>query len=165
MKRLVNYIILLIMFMLFPIVTNAASASIGLSCPSSAAAGSTISCNVTVNSDVKVNGLVLKYTFSGASYVSFTPSSGFSTNYASEVGFNIGNNAGKSGSYTIGVLKVKVNSAATIVLKDIDISDTDFNSYSSTNRTATIRLKSSNNKLSGLSIHGGSLSPAFRKQT
>ena len=107
MRKLVSYIVLIVMMMVLPFVVNAASATVGISCPSSAKAGETISCNINVTTDVNVNGLALNYTFNGASYVGFTPSSGFTAQYTSANGFNVGNNDGKSGSYTIGVLKVK----------------------------------------------------------
>lgn len=165
MRKLVNYIVFIVMLLVLPFVVNAASANVGISCPSSAKVGETISCNINITTDVKVNGLVLNYTFNGASYVSFTPSSGFTAQYTSANGFNVGNNAGKSGSYTIGVLKVKVSSATTIMLKNIDISDTGFNSYTSVNKSATIRLKSTNVNLGGLSLSSGSLSPAFNANT
>ena len=126
MRKVINYFVFVVVLLVLPFVVNAASATVGMSCPSSAKVGDTVSCNVTVSSDVKVNGIVVNYSFTGASYVSFTPSSGFTSNYASSSGFNIGNNSGKSGSYTVGVLKVKVNSATTVVLKNIDISDVDF---------------------------------------
>ena len=161
MRKIVNYISLLLLLLLLPIVTNAASANVGIECPSSAVSGETISCSIKMNTDVSVNGLVLNYTFSGGSFVSFTPAAGFTSNYTSATGFNIGNSTGKSGSYTIGTLKVKVNSATTVTLKNIDISDVNFNSYSSANRSASIRLKSTNNSLASLSLVGGTLSPAF----
>ena len=165
MKRGINYIILLLIVMFCPMIIKAASVSVGLDCPSSATKGVIISCNIKINSDVKVNGLVVNYGFSGVSYVSFTPASGFTPNYSSSSGFNIGNNAGKSGSYTIGLLKVKVNSAGSITLKNIDISDVNFKSYSSSNKTKSIRIKSNNNNLAGLSLTGGNLSPSFNANT
>ena len=165
MKRIKRLLVLSLFFIIMPMVVSAASASVGISCPTSATSGETISCNVSVTSDVKVNGVVVNYSFSGSTYVSFTPSSGFTSNYISSTGFNIGNVSGKSGSYVVGVLKVKINSAATIALKNIDISDIDFNSYSSPNRSVTIRLKSTNNNLSGLALSNGSLSPTFNANT
>ena len=165
MRKVINYFVFVVVLLVLPFVVNAASATVGMSCPSSAKVGDTVSCNVTVSSDVKVNGIVVNYSFTGASYVSFTPSSGFTSNYASASGFNIGNNSGKSGSYTVGVLKVKVNNVATVVLKNIDISDVNFNSYSSANRSVNIRLKSTNNSLASLSLSNGTLSPSFNANT
>lgn len=165
MKRIKRLLVLSLFFIIMPMVVSAASASVGISCPTSATSGETISCNVSVTSDVKVNGVVVNYSFSGSTYVNFTPSSGFTSNYISSTGFNIGNVSGESGSYVVGVLKVKIHSAATIALKNIDISDIDFNSYSSPNRSVTIRLKSTNNNLSGLALSNGSLSPTFNANT
>lgn len=164
MRRLVSYIGLLVV-LLVPCTIRAASVSVGLDCPTSASVGETITCSITINSDVKVNGLVANYTLNGASFVSFTPNQGFTSNYTSGTGFNIGNTSGRSGAYTIGYLKMKVNSATTIMLKNIDVSDVDFNSYSSSNRSATIRLKSTNNNLGGLSLSNGTLSPSFNANT
>jgi hypothetical protein len=164
MRKILGFLSLLFMFVL-PNIVDAASVSVGLDCPYSATAGETISCSINMNSDVKVNGLVVNYSFNGASYVSFTPQAGFSSNYDSKDGFNIGNRAGRSGSYTIGTLKVKVTSAATVTIKNIDVSDIDFNSYSPLNKSVTVKLKSTNNNLGGLSLVGGSLSPAFNANT
>lgn len=160
MKRIVSYI-LMIFGLMMPVMAKAASASVSISCPATAILSSTVECQVSVNSDVSVNGVVANYSLKGASYVGFTPQSGFSQNYASESGFNVGNVAGKSGSFVIGVLKVKISSAATITLNNIDISDVDFNSYTSSSKSATIALASTNNKLASLSISSGTLSPAF----
>ena len=145
MKRVISYLCLVFMFML-PVIVKAATVSVTLKCPLSAVAGTTIDCSVNVSTNTPVNGIVGKYTLVGASYVSFTPQSGFSNNYVSKDGFTIGNNAGRIGTYSVGTLKVKVTAAASITIRDIDISDTAFQSYTAANQTATIKLKSSNNK-------------------
>lgn len=164
MRKFLGYVILL--FVIFiPVVSKAANVSVGLECPSAAAAGSTISCSIKMNSDVMVNGVVANYVFSGASYVSFTPQSGFVSNYSSASGFNIGLNSGKTGAYTIGILKVKVNGSATITIKNLDVSDTNYNSYSPINKSVNVRLTSTNNNLGGLTLVGGTLSPAFNANT
>ncbi len=165
MKKIIYYICFSVIILILPFVADAASVSVGFNCPSSAASGDEISCNVTINSNVKINGLAANYSITGADYVSFTPSSGFKENYISKTGFNIGNISGKSGNYTIGVLKVKVKSAATIILSKIDIGDVDYNSYTSSDKKVSIRIKSSNNYLKSLSINEGSLSPSFSKNT
>lgn len=160
MRKVINYLCLVFMLML-PIMVKAATVSVKLSCPATATVGSTIDCSVNVSTNTAVNGLVAKYSLSGATYVSFTPQAGFISQYTSEKGFNIGNNAGRIGNYTIGTLKVKITGVATISLTNIDISDTAFNSYTSANSSASIRLKSSNNSLKSLSLSEGSLSPSF----
>lgn len=163
MKKL-KYL-LFALFMMIPFSVSAGSVSVSLSCPGSANAGSEVTCNVNVSSDVAVNGLSANYSLSGASYVSFTPQNGFTSYNASGSGFAIGNTAGKSGSYTIGVLKVKVNSAATIQLININASDTDFGDYNIGGQSRSIRINSTNNNLGGLSLSNGTLSPSFSAGT
>lgn len=160
MKKLIGYIVLL-MVMMIPVYVDAATVGVSLNCPAAAVVGETVDCQVNVSSDVLVNGLGVKYSFNGVTYVSFTPQSGFVSNYDSNVGFSVGNNAGKNGSFTAGILKVKVNAAASVTLTSIDVSDTSFASYTVNNQTSSIRLKSSNSSLSALSITGGTISPAF----
>ena len=80
MKRIVSYI-LMIFGLMMPVMAKAASASVSISCPATAILSSTVECQVSVNSDVSVNGVVANYSLKGASYVGFTPQSGFSQNY------------------------------------------------------------------------------------
>ncbi|MBQ7104901.1 MAG: cadherin-like beta sandwich domain-containing protein [Bacilli bacterium] len=159
-------LILIISFLLIsPKITNAASANVTLSCPSSANSGATISCTVSVSTDTLINGIAANYTLNNLTYVSFTPSSGFSTNYSSASGFSIGNTNGKKGTYTVGTIKVKVNGAASLTIRNLDLSDKSYNSYSPASKTASIRLNSTNNNLSSLSLSNGALSPAFNAST
>lgn len=159
-------LILIISFLLIsPKITNAASANVTLSCPSSANSGATISCTVSVSTDTLINGIAANYTLNNLTYVSFTPSSGFSTNYSSASGFSIGNTSGKKGTYTVGTIKVKVNGAASLTIRNLDLSDKSYNSYSPASKTASIRLNSTNNNLSSLSLSNGALSPAFNAST
>lgn len=151
--------------MMIPFSVRAGSVSVSLSCPASANVGSEVSCNVNVSSDVALNGLSANYSLSGASYVSFTPQNGFTSYSASASGVAIGNTFGKSGSYTVGVLKVKVNSAAVIQLTKIDASDTEYLDYNPAGQSRSIRINSSNNNLGGLSLSNGSLSPKFSANT
>ena len=159
-------LILIISFLLIsPKITNAASANVTLSCPSSANSGATISCTISVSTDTLINGIAANYTLNNLTYVSFTPSSGFSTNYSSASGFSIGNTNGKKGTYTVGTIKVKVNGAASLTIRNLDLSDKSYNSYSPASKTASIRLNSTNNNLSSLSLSNGALSPAFNAST
>jgi len=161
MKKRIIFIFLLFIITIIPDSIRAANVTVSLSCPSSAALSQTISCNVNVNSDILVNGLSAKYTLNNLSYVSFTPSSGFTSNYASSSGFAVGNNSGKKGSFTIGVIKLKVNNTGSFTIHSLDVSDNDFNSYSPSSKTANIRIKSTNTDLKSLSLSTGFLSPAF----
>lgn len=165
MKNKVICLILFGLLLIIPTKINAASTSVSLSCPTSANKGDTISCKVNVTSDVKINGVAINYTLNNLTYVKFSPSSDFSTNYASATGFSIGNDTGKSGTFTIGTINLKVTGASSITIKNIDLSDTNFNSYSPANKTANIRLKSTVNTLSSLKLSNGTLSPAFNINT
>ena len=167
MRNKTIFLIFLGLMIFIPIKTNAASVNVALSCPSSANVGDTISCNVNVTSDVLVTGLSGKYTLgSSFSYVSFTPNNGFTTYSSSASGFAIGNNTGIKGtSQLIGVIKLKVNSAGTFTLHSLDASDDRFNSYSPSNKTATVKIKSSNNSLASLTLSNGVLSPTFNANT
>ena len=94
MRKGIRYLILLTIIFL-PIKTYAAGVSISLSCPSKANVNETISCNVNVNTGTKVNGIAAKLNLGSAfSYVSFTPTNGFTAYYNSKAGFSIGNNSG-----------------------------------------------------------------------
>lgn len=162
-KMIFGFIIGLLL--IIPIKTNAASVSVALNCPTSANKGDTITCNVNVTSDVLINGIAANYTLNNLTYVSFTPSSGFSTNYSSATGFSIGNTDGKKGTYTAGTIKIKVNGTSSLTIKNLDLSDKSWNAYSPSNKTANIRLKSTVNTLSSLSLSNGTLSPAFNANT
>ena len=81
MRKIIRYLIFLTLIIL-PINTYAAGVSISLSCPSKANVNETISCKVNVNSSTKVNGIAAKLNLGNAfSYVSFTPTSGFTSYY------------------------------------------------------------------------------------
>jgi len=164
MKKII-YLTIFILLVFIPIKTNAANINISLKCPTSANKGDIINCNINVTSDVLINGIAAKYQLNNLSYISFTPSSGFSSNYSSATGFSVGNNIGKKGTFTIGTVKVKVNQEGSISINNLDLSDTDFNSYSPSSVTSQIRLKSTNNNLSSLSISNGTLSPTFNANT
>lgn len=165
MKKKYVLMIVLCLFML-PSLVMAANVSLSLNCPTMAVSGSEIECKVNITSDVLVNGVSANYTsVSGLTYVNFTPQSGFTAYTASASGFAIGNNSGKSGTYTAGTIKFKVNGAASFELSKIDISDTNFKSYSVGNKKASIRLASNDATLKALSLSNGSLSPSFKAGT
>ncbi len=163
-----NKLMMMIVFiiLLIPINIKATTINTSLICPASANKGDVISCKITITSDATINGVAANYNLgSNFTYVSFTPNSsiGFSSNYASASGFSVGNNAGKSGTFTIGVLKVKVNNPGSLSVTNFDLSDTNFNSYTASNKTATIRLNSTNNNLSTLNTNQGNI--IFDKNT
>lgn len=165
MKRLVFIVVVAVGLIFMPFGVDAASVSVSLECPSAAKVGSEISCKVNVTSDVMVNGLSGNYTLSGLSYVGFAPQNGFTTYSASSSGFAVGNNSGKSGTFTIGVITLKVNAAGSIQVRNLDASDTSFNSYDGGTKSASVRLLSTNDSLGSLSLSNGTLSPSFAADT
>lgn len=165
MRKVVKYFIFLALILL-PIKIYAASVSMSLSCPNKANINETISCKVNVNTNTKVNGIAAKLNLGSAfSYVSFTPANGFTSYYNSKAGFSIGNNDGKSGSYTVGTLKLKVLQAGSFTLNSFDVSDTDGKAYTPANVSKSVTIKSKENSLSSLSITGQTLTPAFSSNT
>lgn len=156
-----KFIYLCILFLL-PISVKAASVSVSLSCPSSVAANTQFTCDIKVNANgATVNGLSGNYKLSGVSYVSFTSKSGFAVYSSSANGFAVGNNSGVSGTFTIGTITLTSSNGGTIALSNLDASDTGLNSYAPSGPSASVRIKSTNNNLSSLSLSTGSLSPAF----
>lgn len=165
MKKLVFIVVVAVGLIFMPFGVDAASVSVSLECPSAAKVGSEILCKVNVTSDVMVNGLSGNYTLSGLSYVGFAPQNGFTTYSASSSGFAVGNNSGKSGTFTIGVITLKVNAAGSIQVRNLDASDTSFNSYDGGTKSASVRLLSTNDSLGSLSLSNGTLSPTFAADT
>ena len=149
-----NYWFLIVLgfcMLMMPYTAKAGSVSVSLSCPGAANVGDQITCNVNVSSDVNVNGLSGNYSLSGLSYVNFAPQNGFTTYASSASGFAVGNTSGgKSGNFTIGVITLKVGGAGSIQLTNLDASDVDINSYSIGTKSASIRIKSTNNDLSSI---------------
>ncbi len=165
MRKRSIFIIMLCLFIM-PSFVMAANVSLSLNCPTMAVSGSEIECKVNITSDVLVSGVKANYTsVSGLTYVSFTPQSGFTTYNDSSSGFAIGNTAGKSGTNTVGIIKFKVSGNASFVLSSIDISDTNYKSYSTGNKSASIRLASNDATLKSLSLSNSSLSPSFKAGT
>lgn len=165
MKNKLIFIILLCLLILVPIKTNAASVNVSLSCPSSANAGEIINCKVNISSDVNVVGVKAKYSLSGMTWVGFTPASGFTISDSSASGFLVQNLNNSSKSFTVGTIKVKVNSQGSLTLTNITASDTNDALLTSSNKTASIRIKSQNNNLGSLSLSNGALTPTFNANT
>lgn len=165
MRKILLTTLLLFTVVLTPQIVSAKGVSVTLSCPQAANKNDQIDCRVNVSTDTTLNGLSANYSLSGLTYVNFTPQSGFSAYSKSPAGFAVGNNDGKTGNFTVGIVTLKVTDFGTIQLKNLDASDTDYASYSPAGPSTNIRLKSTNNNLSGLSLSNGSLSPGFNSNT
>lgn len=166
-KYLLGVLLLLIPF--FSI--DAASLSVSLKCAKTVVkAGDTVSCTVSATTNDLV-GIQFSYDLDGVTYSSFTTSYNFDTKNSNSNGVNVGHSQGLPSSLTIGTLKVKVPSSASagdtfkVTLSDVRGSDSNFNDIKISDVSANLRIASTVNTLSSLSVTGGELSPAFSKST
>lgn len=165
MKR---YIYILMMFLLLPLGVKAASVGTSLSCPSSANASSTITCNIKVTPNgFNLGGFQAKFVIAGGTFSSFSASSGWTVYSSSASGISITTNNTYSSATTVGSVKFKMPSSGNMVVKltNIAASDDNYNSYDGSSVSATIRVKSNVNTLSSLSVSGYTLTPAFNPNT
>lgn len=165
MRKKFIFTIIITLLMLIPSLVDAASISVSLSCPESAIQGSTVQCKINVNSDVVVTGIAGNFNLNGLTYSSLEAQNGFTVYSSSANGFALGNTTGKSGNFTVAVINLNVGSSGSISLRNLDISDNEYNSYSPSGNSSSIRLKSTNVDLAGLSISNGTLSPVFNANT
>ena len=103
MKR---YIYILMMFLLLPLGVKAASVGTSLSCPSSANAGSTITCNIKVTPNgFNLGGFQAKFVIAGGTFSSFSASSGWTVYSSSASGISITTNNTYPSATTVGSVK------------------------------------------------------------
>ena len=167
MKNKIGKILLICLLGIIPTTANAAGFSVNINCPSTSSAGAQISCNMSATpSGVTLNGVNGTFNLgSGLTFKGFTASSGFSDySGGSSSGFVLGKTSGFSSTTTLGTLNVAIPSNATsnqtytVGLTNVAASDTEYNDYNANSVSATIRIKSNENRLSSLSISGGSIS-------
>ena len=166
MKNRIGKILLIGLLGIIPTTANAAGFSVNINCPSTSSAGAQISCNISATpSGVTLNGVNGTFNLgSGLTFKGFTASSGFSDySGGSSSGFVLGKTSGFSSTTTLGTLNVAIPSDATsnqtytVGLTNVAASDTEYNDYNANSVSATIRIKSNENRLSSLSISGGSI--------
>ena len=166
MKNKIGKILLIGLLGIIPTTANAAGFSVNINCPSTSSAGTQISCNMSATpSGVTLNGVNGTFNLgSGLTFKGFTASSGFSDySGGSSSGFVLGKTSGFSSTTTLGTLNVAIPSNATsnqtytVGLTNVAASDTEYNDYNANSVSATIRIKSNENRLSSLSISGGSI--------
>ena len=139
--------------------------SITINCPSTATAGAQINCTINSSSNISLAGVFAKYNFStGILFNNLTTANGFTNPSGSNsTGFTIMNTNGFSGNVTLGTLHVTIPSNATsnqiykIGLTSINPSDVNYNDYFLQDVSSDVRIISNNDKLSSLSITGGSI--------
>lgn len=163
MKNKIKLIILAFIIGLIPVIVHADGFSMGISCPSTAAAGSTVNCTLTMNPGLPIKGLQVKYNFSnGVTYKDFNVSNSFNVYSKNATGFVLGSGE-LSSSVTVGTLSITLpsnaesNSTYSIGLNDIASSDLEYNEVGAENVNSVIRIISDENRLSSLSISGASI--------
>lgn len=159
MKRKMG--LFLLIFMLLPLNVKADEFSVDMSCSSSASAGEKVKCIVSLDpSDKVLNSVSGNYNIpNGVTFDSFVASAGL-TNLGNESGFKFEGEF--SSSTTLGTLMVTLpgdavsNTEYTVSLTGINGHDTAA-PYTSSDASSTIRIKSTENRLSSLSISGGTI--------
>lgn len=172
MKNLRKKLIVLLLTMFIPFIVNASSASVSIKCNNVVSAGETVKCTISMNNSGDIIGLQANYDFGGLSYVKLTPTSGvFDTPNMTENGFTLGNNGGLASSLTVGILEVKVPSNAsenqkfTLTLKNVIVSNSEYEDVDVANASATLRVASNNAALKSLSLSDITLDPTFSATT
>ncbi len=166
MKKILFTILLLFSFIT---ITYADGLSVSASCPSTAKAGEVVSCDIifTPTTSWPACAVEAHFSITGATYESFTNGSNLSGD-SSATGAVLSASTCFSSAKSIGVLKVKMPSSgnASIAFSGLNITDdAGDNMASSSNFNKTIRILSSVNTLSSITVSGGTLSPAFSTNT
>ncbi len=157
MKRGIKTLLLLGLFC--PLVVNAATVS--LDCPNTAKVGTDVTCSIKLNSTEKVAGFEANISASsGLTYKSYTKASGWSGASSSSAFLVYGNEV--EGNVTLGTYTYTVGNNASgnlsVTLNNITVSDTNGDPLTSNTTTSdTIRVLSSVDTLSSLTIGGASI--------
>ena len=145
MKKLKFIFLSIVLILICKIEVNATNLSLGISCPKTTYSGTTIKCTITSNvSGGTLTGINANYSFSNASYQTFTVNNSWNDySSGSSNGFVIGNTSGNNGG-TIGTLSVLINastgSTASISLTNIEGTDTTFELFSASNVSTTVSV-------------------------
>ena len=171
-------IILILTLFLFSTKLAASSATLNVSCPSTADPNAVIECSISITpTDLNVGGIQIKHTFTNSTYSSFAINSSIYKLHKEDttnmVLAQVIDKSGINTSHKIGTLKVKVGSSGTSTIKfsEIAISKTAEEGYaevdvSSVTKTVTINSpKSGVSTLDSLKVNTGTLSPTFTPTT
>ena len=162
------FILLLFLIIGMPFDVSAASVKVTLDCPSSAKASSTVSCKVKATpSGADLKGIKANINIEGGTYDSFTLSSGWASYSNKNTGFALGRDSGVTTTVTVGTLKVKMPKSgnAIVSLTKVEGSDSNYETLGGNSPSKTIKVQSTVNTLSSLSISVGELSPSFDSNT
>lgn len=134
--------IIILIISIFTINVKAANIDVILKCPTSVYENEKISCTINLTSDIKINGIKVNYEITNGTYESFNLENDWISYASNSSGFAIGNTLGKTGNNILGTVVIKPTSNKVgLKLKNIDISDMDFNSYNVSNKETSIEIK------------------------
>ena len=145
-----------------------ADTSLSLACPATSTVGSTINCNVLVNSDIDLSAVGTRLRLSSnLELVKFTTDSvwqGTGDNGNIQL-YTFPNQKGKVnlGVASIKVLENQNSSTGTISLENTTFYGDNFNGFNGKNVSFNIKVLSTNNDLSSITLDKGSLTPSFNK--
>ena len=145
-----------------------ADTSLSLACPATSTVGSTINCNVVVDSDIDLSAVGTRLRLSSnLELVKFTTDS---------VWQGTGDNGNiqlyafpnQKGKVNLGVASIKVlgnqnSSTGTISLENTIFYRADFTGMNGNNTSFNLKILSTNNNLSRITLDKGNLTPSFRQ--
>lgn len=171
MKKIKYFFVSVIVFLLVPVMVNAASGKISVSGPSQAVVGNTVTYTVNLTSSVGIGSWEMDLEYN-KSYLqlTYTNSEGGGT---AMVGYASSDAGTKSVKYTFKFKVLKTgNTSVTIPSYDVYAADMSRMTITSSGRTTKLITQqqlqesySKNNDLASLSVEGFELTPAFSKDT
>ncbi len=160
MKKL---FIIALSFFMFQMTALAADPELVVSCPSGGTVQSTLKCTVKVRAEVGIKEVSLNYDFGESlSFISYAPASNFEAVTNNSSGFDVKNENGVTGEFSIGVVSFKLLKAGNFALKTIKIVDVDNATYTANGISQPIKILSEDNTLKSLAISPGTLTPEFQ---
>ena len=167
LKYQLNFFIVLFLLFLSPVY---ADTSISLECPNTSTVGSTIQCNVLVNSDIELSGIETKLSVgSNLELIKFTTNSIWQGS-GDEGNIKLYTYPNQKGKVSLGTASIKIvddknSNTGTISLGNTIFYRNDFTELKGNNISINVKLLSTNNELSSITLDKGSLTPSFNKNT
>lgn len=138
------------------------TATMNVSCPSSASSLEVVQCKIVLNAkDFNIRGVQFKYSFTNGSYDSFKNNNDYKVHSIKSNGAVLEKNNPSKGNSEVGILKVKMPTSgnASFTIKDITITNdgdnSNIESVDINDKTITIKAKSNVNTLKSLSVKEG----------
>lgn len=161
---------LIFCFIIFNLFINPtyADTNISLDCPANSTVGKTINCTVIANSDIELSAISTKLKVSdNLKLVKFTTDSSWQGN-GDEGNIELYTYPNQKGVIKLGVAEIKIvdnkdSKTGTISLKNTIFYQASFSGIKGNNYSKNIKILSTNNNLSNITLNKGNYSPAFNK--